>query len=557
MKKYKLYLPVILLACTVGFTSCSSNDAMTELNTDPSKAATIDANAQLTTAELQLYGDLDASATVRSYLYAFTQQLMGCWNTTNYGGRHTQDDNEMGHTWRDLYPHAVRDLVDAESRTHNDKSKLNINAALRVYRAYIMSILTDIYGDVPYFQAGQGYISKNPAPKFDKQKDIYTDLFAQLDTAQTQFAVGTDKITGDLIYSGNISKWQKLVNSLRMRWAMRISDVAPDQAKKEFIKAVNDANGYMTTTDDDALIKYISGKFSFGSDAYNDYRMNRISQLLFGNDPSNNPSFMCSTFFNELKNSGDPRTYRICRFYCDDLMSATMPDNRIDLTHEILTQNITPAPRDPGAYAWEPWPSGYTSDTLTILKKKNNLIDPGRAYNVEPKLATNFLQPDNPGTVMTSAEVKFLMAEAQLKGWNVSAETAEQLYDEGVRLSMDYLSKNYGCAPVSDAELQAFLAGNDFGHTAEKQKEAINTQAWILHFTNPYEGWANLRRSGYPKLKSPADYGFTMINGHDIPVRLCYPVLESSYNKANYEDAVSRQPGGVDSWNNRVWWDVK
>ena len=110
---------------------------------------------------------------------------------------------------------------------------------------------------------------------------------------------------------------------------------------------------------------------------------------------------------------------------------------------------------------------------------------------------------------------------------------------------------------MSDAELQAFLSKNDFGHTAEKQKESINTQAWILHFTNPYEGWANLRRSGYPKLKSPADYGFTMINGHDIPVRLCYPVLESSYNKANYEDAVSRQPGGVDSWNNRVWWDVK
>ncbi len=217
MKKYKLYLPIILLACTVGVTSCSSNDAMTELNTDPSKAATIDANAQLTTAELQLYGDLDASATVRSYLYAFTQQLMGCWNTTNYGGRHTQDDNEMGHIWRDLYPHAVRDLVDAENRTHNDKSKLNINAALRVYRAYIMSILTDIYGDVPYFQAGQGYIKMNPTPKFDKQKDIYTDLFAQLDTAQAQFAVGTDKITGDLIYNGNVSKWQKLVNSLRMR----------------------------------------------------------------------------------------------------------------------------------------------------------------------------------------------------------------------------------------------------------------------------------------------------------------------------------------------------
>ena len=92
----------------------------------------------------------------------------------------------------------------------------------------------------------------------------------------------------------------------------------------------------------------------------------------------------------------------------------------------------------------------------------------------------------------------------------------------------------------------------------EGKKELINTQAWILHFLNPVECWSNVRRSGYPKLKSPAEYGFGtyLVDGQEIPVRFCYPVLESSYNKDNYDAAVERM-GGDNSWYNHVWWDVE
>ena len=73
------------MACALFFASCS-DEYMENMNTDPSKAATIDPNAQLTTAQLQTYGDLSMMEIYRNYHYAFTQQLMGCWNTTNYGG---------------------------------------------------------------------------------------------------------------------------------------------------------------------------------------------------------------------------------------------------------------------------------------------------------------------------------------------------------------------------------------------------------------------------------------------------------------------------------------
>jgi hypothetical protein len=160
---------------------------------------------------------------------------------------------------------------------------------------------------------------------------------------------------------------------------------------------------------------------------------------------------------------------------------------------------------------------------------------------------------------MTSAEVKFLMAEATVKKWNVGSVSAEDLYKQGVRAAMDFLTDNYGCTATTDAEFDAFIQGRGtFGHTDNQKLEAINTQAWILHFTNPAECWANVRRSGYPKLKSPAEYGFGqyLTGGTEIPVRLCYPVLESSYNKKSYNEAIERM-GGTDNWHSLLWWDTE
>lgn len=110
--------------------------------------------------------------------------------------------------------------------------------------------------------------------------------------------------------------------------------------------------GIIEDASDDALIRYIAISFSFGQEAYSDYRGNSMSQLFFGNDPANNPSYLCSTFFNAMYDNGDPRTFRIARAYYDGLMSATSPDNRIDLTQEMLDMGIPFQPRDPGAYSW-------------------------------------------------------------------------------------------------------------------------------------------------------------------------------------------------------------
>ena len=552
------YITIITMACALFFASCS-DEYMENMNTDPSKAATIDPNAQLTTAQLQTYGDLSMMEIYRNYHYAFTQQLMGCWNTTNYGGRHTLDNNEMSRIWTSFYTQSLKNIIDAQYRTAEDAEKVNINSVLRIYRVYLMSIITDTYGDAPFSEAGLGFLEGKFNPKYDKQEDIYNAFFLELEDAVNKIDPTKDKVTGDLIYAGDVTKWQQLANSLRLRFAMRISNVNPTKAQTEFENALAANGGVITDASSDALIKYMTIAFSFGQEAYSDYRGNSLSQLLFGNDPANNPSYLCSTFFNQLYNSGDPRTFKISRCYYDGLMSATSPDNRVDITQEMIEKGIAFSPRDPGAYSWEPWPTGYDSDICAELAVNNPSVTATMAREVEPKLANNFLKSDNPGVVMTSAEVKFLMAEATVKKWNVGSALAEDLYKQGVRAAMDFLTENYGCTATTDAEFDAFIQDKGaFGHTDNQKLEAINTQAWILHFTNPAECWANVRRSGYPKLKSPAEYGFGqyLTGGTEIPVRLCYPVLESSYNKKSYNEAIERM-GGTDNWHSLLWWDTE
>lgn len=557
MKQSK-YITIITMACALFFASCS-DEYMENMNTDPSKAATIDPNAQLTTAQLQTYGDLSMMEIYRNYHYAFTQQLMGCWNTTNYGGRHTLDNNEMSRIWTSFYTQSLKNIIDAQYRTAEDAEKVNINSVLRIYRVYLMSIITDTYGDAPFSEAGLGFLEGKFNPKYDKQEDIYNAFFLELEDAVNKIDPTKDKVTGDLIYAGDVTKWQQLANSLRLRFAMRISNVNPTKAQTEFENALAANGGVITDASSDALIKYMTIAFSFGQEAYSDYRGNSLSQFLFGNDPANNPSYLCSTFFNQLYNSGDPRTFKISRCYYDGLMSATSPDNRVDITQEMIEKGIDFSPRDPGAYSWEPWPTGYDSDICAELAVNNPSVTATMAREVEPKLANNFLKSDNPGVVMTSAEVKFLMAEATVKKWNVGSVSAEDLYKQGVRAAMDFLTDNYGCTATTDAEFDAFIQDKGaFGHTDNQKLEAINTQAWILHFTNPAECWANVRRSGYPKLKSPAEYGFGqyLTGGTEIPVRLCYPVLESSYNKKSYNEAIERM-GGTDNWHSLLWWDTE
>lgn len=563
MKKL-LYIAIMALA----FVSCSDK-IYEEINTDPTKADHINPASQLTFSELQIFGDMNYVDVHRLYLYAFTQHLMGCWNTTNYGGQHRMDDNEMGRPWNNLYPGAMRNLTDAISNTANDSSLVNVHAALRILRVYVGGLLTDYYGDVPFSEAGLGYLEGNSKPKYDTQEEMYRAFFRELKDAAKLFNIEATGISSDPMLDGNIESWRKFANSLRLRYAMRISDVLPELAKEEFIAALND--GVMDSPADEAMVKHMKVTYSFGQESYKDFRGNALAKYFYGNDPANNPTYICSTFWKQLYDNNDPRTTRLFRFYIDDYMSLSTGEGRIDITDSLLkTQELDPTAEivsliAPGEFSWDNWPS-YTHNPATPLGKKIEAIQaahPGYEPASNPrwlkaKLANNFLQSDVPGVVMTYAEVCFLRAEGAVL-WPETGDNAEAQYLAGIRAAMTLLSSYFDCDVITDAEYAAYVAqpGIAFGATAAQQKSQINTQAWILHFHNPAEAWSNIRRSDYPKLTPPDPSGKNpLIDGNDIPVRLCYPLKEETYNNEAYQDAKSRVTEGY-SWHARLWWDVK
>jgi hypothetical protein len=566
----------VCLCMTAVFTACSDSH-LQEVNTDESKATSIEPGAQLTTALLQTYGDFSMMDTYRCYITGFTQHLAGGWNVTAHAGSVFFDNDNNSSEWNQLYGVGIKNIVDAIA---NSADKPNMNAALRIHRVLLMSILTDTYGDVPCSEAGLGYISGIATPVYDKQEDIYSFFFKELAACVDQLGTGNDRINGDVTsLKSDIKGWKRFANSLRMRFAMRISDVNPTKAQEEFEKALTADGGYITSMDQDAYVIYTDGPFTLYAGAADlDFRVNALGEMLYGQDPQS-PTFICSTFFNIMKDNLDPRLYRICRHYLNTKRTDKEADREwtVDVTDEVVDYlnrvGEVEQPNNPGAAWYNDWVNAPAASEIPTLQRLiEQYPDAGFDGNnyparmMRPWLSIDFEMPDRPGALINYAEVEFLLAEAALKGWNVPG-TKEEHFKKGVVASMQWLNNHYlqPSLRITDNEMETFLSGPISAMMANNPKEAINTQAWILHLMNPAEAWANLRRSDYPvildRTKLPKFDGFTYGNDLRTPTRLRYPILENQYNHKNYTEALERigsvdEHGNyIDDWHKRVWWD--
>lgn len=567
MKKHILNIVSVMMLLSLGGVISSCSDSyLEEVNTDDSKAESIDPNAQLTTALLQTYGDFSLMDTYRSYITGFTQYYAGGWNVSNYAGAVYPKDSEMAYVWNRYYQIGIKNLVDA---IHHTENMPNTNAALRIHRAYMMALLSDIYGDIPCTEAGMSFISGNATPKYDTQEEVYDFIFSELKACAAQLGTGTDVISGDVTSLGSKPEaWKRYANTLRLRYAMRISDVAPERARTEFESALNADGGIISSADEDAYIKYNDAPFTLYDGATDlDFRANALGEMIYGQDPES-PSFVCSTLYDYMKKMHDPRLYRIARCYIHTTRSQTDTSGNYDVTDEVLAwgerggDGIVPC--NVGDAWWSDWVNGPANSDIPTLDSLVTLY-PDKGYDknnyparmIRPTIAVAFCNADCPGILITSAEVEFLLAEAASKGWTVPGDVKSH-YEAGIRASMQVLNNYYDIvSKISDEEIEQYIAENPVG---DNPRESINTQAWILHLTNPSEGWANLRRSDYPAI---ADRTLLPVRGdfpHEdpnlqTPVRLRYPLLEAKYNSVNYEKAVERL-GGTDDWHTRVWWDV-
>lgn len=366
MKKYIIALSTLIMA-----SSCATDDAYDKLNQDPNKPTQVTSDALFASATKTLF-DQSESTNVNSNIFRMLSQY---WTETTYIDEANYDlvtRNIPQNYWSNIYRNVLFDLKDAKARANNANKK----AMIEVIEVYTWQLLVDTFGDVPYSAALQG--SAEPTPVYDKASDIYANLLVRLNSAIANFDPSASTValqgftTSDVIYQGDLNQWVKFANSLKLKIAMRLSDVNASVSKTNAEQAV--AAGVLSSNADNANIQYESNPTN-------------ANPLWVDLVQSNRTDFVvANTVVDYMNAKDDPRR----EFYFDDNLAG-----------------------------------GYDGGTYGA---SNN-------YNSNTHIGDLMHQQNFRGVLLDYSEVQFLLAEAAARGYNTGS-TVTTHYNNAITASM-------------------------------------------------------------------------------------------------------------------------
>ncbi len=490
---------IIILAVVLAFGSCDKG--FDEMNVNPTKPTQISPATKLTYIQLYTGGSNYVATLFWSMIHMMTdvQQI----NITSYSNAFTYKENHTADLFLEQYKTTVKSIVDLQNQLEKSTEPTAETdlAIAQVQKVLIFSRLTDAYGDIPYTEAGKGYLEGIRFPKYDKQSDIYANMLSTLEKAVAVLKKGGANSYGsaDLYFGGNDAKWAKFANSLMLRLALRMVKVDPDAAKTWAAKAI--AGGVMTSNDDDVFVKYENSSDDHGP------KVNPLTKSFTSR--AANQVKISATFFDYLKAHNDPRIRVLC--------------------------------------------STVTGDTAVALQSGQDINDFSKtAANSKPNIhifgGSGVIVYDAPLFFQTYAEVEFMEAEAAVR-WGLAGGNAAAHYNAGVKAAMEELALYGPDGVIPPSEITDYLAANPFD--AAKGLEQINDQYWVATFGNSLESFSNWKRSGYPQLV-PLNIAASLTGGK-IPRRFTYPASEKINNPDNVAAAVANMGG--DELTTRMWWD--
>ncbi|WP_420458163.1 SusD/RagB family nutrient-binding outer membrane lipoprotein [Neolewinella sp.] len=504
-------LAVLLLAgCTEDFE---------EINIDQTKLST------LGEAELPfLFSKAQSSSSYAFWRYQVAQNLFADLYAEYYATTATYFPSDrnvirmdwLQWHWRPIYTDVVPQLKVIMENTDERSAEYALASVTWVYAFHR---LTDYYGPVPYFQAGEPLKSV----PYDRQEDIYDDFFKRLDAAEIVLRGATDQTpfgSFDLIYGGDVNRWLLFTNSLRLRLALRISGVNPTRARAEAEAAL--ASGVLEDPADDAyMIKTPAGddvNGLSGISVWNEFRMSAAME-------------------STLKGYRDPR---IGKFFQPASEDGEYNGLRNGLSPAQLGEAVNQA--NANSNVGTRWVTGS-----------------GSAWTREGTTSQNILH---------AAEAYFNRAEGALNGWDMGA-TPEELYNKGIEASMNQWGitdagaisayQQSDATPVAPQDFLNSPPVNDtpirFGNDAATQRRQIAMQKWLALFPDGLEAWADQRRSDLPELYPVVNSENSALPEGQRPVRIPFLDYEKNTNSEAVEAAVDLL-NGPDDVTTRLWWDV-
>lgn len=313
-------------------------------------------------------------------------------------------------------------------------SNNNQIAVARILLAYNFASLTNSYGDIPYSQA----LTLQPYIPYDPQADIYKSLLTNLREAVAQFDNG-QAAEGDILFGGDLVKWKKLANSLRLILALQMSNAEPDLAKMEFNAVLSDSSGIIEANSDNAVIAYPGGTT---------YRNPWFITYLNGQKPFG----ICLSLTDTLQSLGDPR------------LTAYGQANSMGKVIGV--------------------PYGLPQDSLLSFTNLN----PGWSFVLRSTLRA----ANSPIYLLTAAHVWLARAEAAQRGW--TTENAANLYRMGIQASFEQW------AVYNSATFNTYMSGSKIALGTDDLKK-IQLQQYLAYYPNGLFGWNTWRRTGVPALQ--------------------------------------------------------
>ena len=457
------------------------------------------------------------------------------FTVVQYGARlqFTSGDTYNWSPSGDPYDNAYASLRDVENiirDTKDNPEAQNYYGVALVMKSWIYSYVTDAYGDVPYSEATKGIEEGNATPAFDAQSAIYDGMLLDLETANTVLT-GASNISGDIFYSGDIAKWRKFANSLRLRLLMRISDVDNATALAGMAQITGNPSAYpiFESNEDMTVVRWNSDnpqpKYNTRSGSFDEVRLSQ-------------------TLETRLKELNDNRLYVYAQptsnsgkgIFSEDFDDYVGMPNGLD---------------DEAALGYSP--SGNPDESGSNFISRLGILLGCRACNPEQASATA-----SQTIIMSYSELQFILAEAAERGFISSGDSAT-FYENGIRASFEYYTERVaagGWADIANAmqstDLDSYVAQTTVAYagSSDEKLAKIALQKWISLFYTGFEGWSDWRRTGMPEVIPGPD----AVNDGQVPVRFQYPNSVKSTNSENYNAAIQNM--GADNINTKLWWDV-
>ena len=412
-----------------------------------------------------------------------------------------------------------------------------LEAVALVLRTYVMQLLTDVYGDVPYFQAGLMPVQPNNNDtnfKYDSQKDIYKDMLVSLEKANALFqdegAKNFDS-TLDNTYGGKIASWRKFGNTLYLRLLMRAS-----------LKVMEEDGGMLDLGEEYGILD-MKNKIAEFYDGFVNQNGNYPIFQSVEDRPLVHYNTMSSAYYTPFYTS----TYTSFKGVaaCETLVNALKPK---DKNGKVMV--------DPRMYYYFTKPMGlpvhlYPSDVKNFLDTHltslgNSAV--GRYANGTDGYGD--LKQGESYSMMNYSEVLFIFAEAGCREWiPTGTKGTKELYLKACEASITEWNPN-DKRPGSDPSRADFIAFLDADYEYDKALETIMHQKWIASFWSGVEAWSDYRRTGYPILRTD---GPAAQNNKILCTRMRYPYTEAYQNGKCYQEAVNGWLGGDDNMQTDVW----